>query len=117
LLPLPAGLPFRHPLAAAAGRPAITERRGGAPGLAGVILLQEVDAAEERGLAAPAPADECDHLALADVEVDPLQHPDAAERFPQPADGDHARSPAKPFRARWCSSRRPSRSIPKHMTK
>jgi hypothetical protein len=49
------------------------------PDLAAVVLLQEVDAPQERGLAAPASADERDHLTVCDVQVDALEHRKAAE--------------------------------------
>src|SRR3989454_12742404 len=102
---------------AAVGCRAVPERLAVKLDRARIVLLQEVDARKERGFAPSAPADERDHLAVVDLQIDPLQHADAAERFPQPANGDHVRASAKPFSVKRRSSRRPRRSIPKHMTK
>ena len=52
----------------------------------GVDRLDQVDAPEQRGLAAPRGADEGDHLVLGDLEVDPLEHRQLAERLPQAVD-------------------------------
>ena len=61
---------------------------------AGVDGLDQVDAAQQRGLAAPRGADERDDLVLGDVEVDPPQHLELAEGLVQALDrqGGHARS-------------------------
>src|SRR5262249_38628487 len=106
-----------HPPSHAVGARPIPQRLPIEADLAGLVLLEEVDAAQERGLAAPAAADEGHHLTVGDVEIDPVQHLDCSERLLQPANGDHARTPAKPRRARSRSSLRPSRSMPKHITK
>ena len=46
---------------------------------AGVERLEQVDAAEERALAAPARPDHDEHLAGRDLEVDPVEHEVVAE--------------------------------------
>src|SRR5207253_5608478 len=102
---------------ASVGGRAIPERLAIEPDLACLIVLEEIDATKQRGLAAPTAADERHHLTVGDVEINAVQHADGAERFLQPANRDHTRAPAKPLRARCRSSRRPSRSMPKHITK
>ena len=47
-----------------------------------VERLEQVDAAEQRALAAPARADDDEHLAGGDVEVDPVEHEVVAEALP-----------------------------------
>ena len=89
-----------HPPADAVGARAIPERLAVEPNFARLVRLEEVDTAQERGLAAAAAADERHHLAVGNVEIDPAQHSDSAERLLEPANLDHARSPAKPRRAR-----------------
>ena len=51
--------------------------------LAALIILQEVDAAEQRRLARSARADDRHDVARKDVEVDAAQHGARAERFGQ----------------------------------
>jgi hypothetical protein len=47
----------------------------------GIDGLQQVDAAQQGGLSTTAGTDETQHLVLAQVEVDALQHRTAAKRF------------------------------------
>ena len=58
------------------------------PDAALVVLLEQVDAAQQRGLAAAGWPDDGDHLAAMDVELDPLQHAVVAERLADVADAD-----------------------------
>ena len=58
------------------------------PDAALVVELEQVDAAQQRGLAAARGADDRHHLAAPDVEVDALQHAVVAERLADPADAD-----------------------------
>ena len=51
------------------------------PDRAAIVGLEEVDAAQERGLAAAGRADDRHHLAALDVEVDAAQHRRRAEGF------------------------------------
>ena len=53
---------------------------------AGVDRLEQVDAAQERGLARARRADEADDLVLGDHEVDPAQDLELAERLVQALD-------------------------------
>ena len=52
---------------------------------AGVGHLEPVEAAQHRRLARPGRADQRDHLAAADAQVDALQHLVVPERLAQPA--------------------------------
>jgi hypothetical protein len=56
---------------------------------AGLVGLEPVDRAAERGLPRPRGADEDDDLALADREVDVLEDVEVAEVFVDPRDDDH----------------------------
>jgi hypothetical protein len=47
-----------------------------------VERLEQVDAAEERALAGAARADDDEHLAWVDLEVDPVEHEVVAEALP-----------------------------------
>src|SRR5262249_49714212 len=84
--------PRELPIAAAAAAPlrAVAEPDLHAVDLdrPGVVGLQEVDAPEERRLAAPRRSDHHDDLALADVEVDTVEHGVGTEGLPQVADPD-----------------------------
>ena len=74
---------------------------------AGVDRLEQVDAAQQRRLARAGGADQADDLVLGDVEVDPAQHLELAERLAQPFDHD-ARSREAPGLPRAGRARRAS---------
>lgn len=66
-------------------------------------LLQQVEAAQQGGLARTAGADDRQHLAGGDVQVDALEHLLAIEGFSQVAHGDHQASCS--WRLTLCSRR------------
>src|SRR5690606_14621102 len=66
-------------------------------------LLQQVEAAQQGGLARTAGADDRQYLAGSDVEVDALEHLLAIEGFPQVSHGDHQASCS--WRLTRCSRR------------
>src|SRR5581483_3465132 len=53
-----------------------------------VERLEQVDAAEQRGLAAPARADDDEHLALMHLEVDSVEHDVVAEALADVLESD-----------------------------
>ena len=56
---------------------------------AALIRLQEVDATQQGGLAGAAGADDADHFARLDLEVDPLEHFEVAVPLVDVLDADH----------------------------
>ena len=58
------------------------------PDLAGIVRQQAVDAAQQRGLAAARRPDDCDDLALTDVEIDVAEDFERAVVLAQAADAD-----------------------------
>ncbi len=57
---------------------------------AAVRGFQEVQAAQQRGLARAAGADDGDDFASGDIQIDTLEYALALEGFAQVANGDHA---------------------------
>ena len=57
-----------------------------------VVELEQVDAAQKRGLTTARGADDRDHLAAVDVEVHPLEDPMVAERLADATDANEAGS-------------------------
>ena len=74
---------------------------------AGIDRLEQVDAAQERGLAAPRRADEADDLVLGDVEVDAAQDLQLAEGLVEPLDRERRRR----VRRRSPGTRRAARPV------
>ena len=67
---------------------------------AGIDGLEQVDAAQERGLARPRRPDQADDLVLGDGQVDAAQDLERAERLVQPLDPERlGRSSADPLQA------------------
>ena len=62
------------------------------PHLAAVAAQQPEQHPDRRGLAGAVRAEEAVHLARADVQVEPVERPEAAERLHQPADVDDCSS-------------------------
>src|SRR5205823_9541578 len=91
---------LRHPAPGSVGRALIPEHLAIEPDLALVIFFEEVDAAQQRRLAAATAPDQHHDFAVSHFEVGALEHLEAAERLPQPAYFDHARSRAMPLSAR-----------------
>jgi hypothetical protein len=55
----------------------------------GVVVLEEVDTAEEGALAGPARADDDQHLLSGDPEIDPAEHGCRPVRLVETLDGYH----------------------------
>ena len=79
----------KAPAAAACG--AVADGLAADRDLALLVLLEQVDAAQERGLARAAGADDRDHLAFLDLEVDPFQHLGRAEALVDVVRAQHRR--------------------------
>ena len=75
--------------------------------VAALILLEQVDAAQQRRLARAAGADDRDDIALVEVEIDALEHLGRTELLGQPANGEKG----LPLVHQCCPTRR-SRLLP-----
>jgi hypothetical protein len=62
---------------------------------AGVDRLEQVDTAQERALAAAARADDDEHVARRDFQVDPVEHDEVAEALAHLLEPDHRSAEAR----------------------